>query len=132
VWEECRKMLSFGIVGISGIFVNMGVLWLLTSTAGIPDLASLAIAIELSIVNNFAWNERWTFGGGEGHRFSKVRHRFVSFQAVSAGGAVINYVLYYLLTRFGGVWFLLANLVSILIAFTWNYLVNRNVTWRSG
>ena len=132
VWEECRKMLSFGIVGCSGIFVNMGILWLLTSIAGIPDLASLAIAIELSIVNNFVWNERWTFGGGEGHRFGKVPHRFASFQAVSIGGALINWVLYLLLTRLGGVEWLLANLVAILVAFAWNYLVNRNVTWRRG
>jgi dolichol-phosphate mannosyltransferase len=129
VWEECRKMLSFGIVGISGIFVNIGLLWLLTSIAGIPDLASLAIAIELSIVNNFVWNERWTFGGGEEHKFGKVRHRFASFQLISIGGALINWVLYLLLTRLGGVEWLLADLVAILVAFAWNYLVNRNVTW---
>ena len=130
VWEECRKILSFGIVGISGIFVNMGVLWLLTSIAGIPDLISLAIAIELSIVNNFVWNDLWTFG--EGHRSRNVWHRFISFQLVSIGGALINWFLYYLLTRFGGVEYLLANLMAILVAFSWNYLVNRNITWRRG
>lgn len=130
-WEEWEKILRFAVVGCSGIVVNMGLLWLLT-TAGIPDLVSLAVAIELSIVNNFIWNERWTFGGGEGHRFSKVRHRFTSFQAVSIGGALINWVLYLLLTRLGGFEWLLANLAAILVAFAWNYLVNRNVTWRGG
>ena len=130
VWEECRKIFSFGIVGISGIVVNMGLLWRLTTCAGVPDLLSLVIAIELSIVNNFAWNERWTFGGGEVHRFGWAGHRFAAFQLVSVGGALINWVLYLLLTRLGGVQFLVADLVAILVAFTWNYLVNRNVTWR--
>jgi dolichol-phosphate mannosyltransferase len=131
-WEEWRKILRFGVVGCSGIVVNIGLLWILTAIAGIPDLASLAIAIELSIVNNFLWNEHWTFGGGEGHRLGDVRARFVSFQLVSLGGAVINWVLYYLLTRWAGVYWLLANLVAIFIAFAWNYLVNRNLTWRRG
>jgi dolichol-phosphate mannosyltransferase len=131
-WEEWRKILRFGVVGCSGIVVNIGLLWILTAFAGIPDLVSLAVAIELSIVNNFLWNELWTFGGGEGHRLGDVRHRFVSFQAVSIGGALINWVLYYLLTRWAGVYWLVANLVAILIAFAWNYLVNRNLTWRRG
>ena len=130
VWGECRKIFSFGIVGLSGIVVNMGLLWLLTTFAGVPDLLSLVIAIEISIVNNFAWNERWTFGGGEAHRFGWAGHRFAAFQLVSVGGALINWVLYLLLTRLGGVQFLVADLVAILVAFTWNYLVNRNVTWR--
>ena len=129
VWEEWEKILRFAVVGCSGIVVNMAVLWLLTSVAGIPDLASLAIAIELSILNNFFWNDRWTFGCGEEHRTRKVWYRLALFQLVSMGGALINWVLYYLLTRLGGVEFLLANLVSILVAFAWNYLVNRNVTW---
>ncbi|HVP24456.1 MAG TPA: glycosyltransferase family 2 protein, partial [Methanomicrobiales archaeon] len=129
-WEEWRRILRFGIVGLSGIVVNIGLLWVLTAFAGIPDLVSLAIAIELSIVNNFLWNEHWTFGGGEGHRLGDVRTRFVSFQAVSIGGALINWVLYFLLTRWAGVFWLLANLVAILVAFAWNYLVNRNLTWR--
>jgi dolichol-phosphate mannosyltransferase len=131
-WEEWRKILRFGVVGCSGIVVNIGLLWILTTFAGIPDLVSLAIAIELSIVNNFLWNEHWTFGGGEAHRLGDVRHRFVSFQAVSIGGALINWFLYFLLTRWAGVYWLLANLVAILVAFAWNYLVNRNLTWRRG
>jgi len=127
-WEEWQKILRFAAVGCSGIVVNIGLLGILTVFVGIPDLGSLAIAIELSIVNNFLWNEHWTFGGVEGHRLD-VRHRFVSFQAVSIGGALINWVLYYLLTRLAGVYWLLANLVAILITFVWNYVVNRNVTW---
>jgi dolichol-phosphate mannosyltransferase len=49
---------------------------------------------------------------------------------VSIGGALINWLLYLVLTRLGGLYWLLANLLAILVAFAWNYLVNRNVTWR--
>jgi dolichol-phosphate mannosyltransferase len=48
---------------------------------------------------------------------------------VSAGGAVINWVILFVLTQFGGIFFMVSNLIGILVAFIWNYVVNRNVTW---
>jgi dolichol-phosphate mannosyltransferase len=131
-WEEIEKIGRFAIVGCSGILVNVGFLWLFTTVAGIPDLVSLIFAIELSIVNNFFWNEYWTFGGMKDHRLGDVRHRFLSFQAVSIGGALINWFLYLALTRMAGVYWLLADLVAIFVAFAWNYLLNRHVTWKRG
>jgi dolichol-phosphate mannosyltransferase len=129
VWEECRKILSFGIVGISGIVVNMGILWLLTSYAGIYYLVSAVIAIELSILNNFLWNDLWTFGSDTAHRSRSPGHRIGLFHLVSAGGAAINWVILFVLTQFGGIFFMVSNLIGILVAFIWNYVVNRNVTW---
>jgi dolichol-phosphate mannosyltransferase len=129
VWEECRKILSFGIVGISGIFVNMGVLWLLTSYAGIYYLVSAIIAIEVSILNNFLWNDLWTFGSDREHQKRSSAGRLWLFHLVSAGGAAINWVILLTLTQFAGVYYLASNLIGILIAFIWNYLVNRHVTW---
>jgi len=129
-WRELRKILRFALVGISGILVNMGILIGLTELAGVPDLLSLVCAIEISILNNFIWNERWTFQDVRDHRMARPWQRLVSFQAVSVGGAAINWCLYLLLTRMGGIFYPLANFIAILIAFVWNYLVNRNVTWR--
>jgi dolichol-phosphate mannosyltransferase len=132
VWKECRKMLSFGIVGISGIFVNMGILWLLTRYAGIYYLVSSIIAIEISVINNFLWNDFWTFGSGREHKRRSFASRFGLFHLVSAGGAVINWVILLVLTQFAGIYYLISNLIGILAGFVWNYLVNRNVTWRGG
>jgi len=129
VWEECRKILSFGIVGISGIVVNMGVLWLLTSYFGIYYLLSAIIAIEVSILNNFLWNDLWTFGRDREHQKRSPAGRIWFFHLVSAGGAAINWVILFVLTQFVGIFFMVSNLIGILVAFVWNYLVNRNVTW---
>jgi len=131
-WEEWRKMVSFGIVGISGIFVNMGLLWLLTRYGGIYYLASSIIAIEVSIINNFFWNDRWTFGSDPDHRRRSTPERFALFHVVSVGGAAINWLILFVLTEFGDIYYLLSNLAGILAGFVWNYLVNRNITWRRG
>lgn len=129
VWDEWVKIVRFGLVGLSGIFVNMGLLYALTEIVGIYYLVSAAIAIELSIVNNFIWNDVWTFKSAGDLRFERKVQRFASFQAVSVGGLAINMVVLYLLADIAGVYYLVANLAGILIAFAWNYGVNRHYTW---
>lgn len=129
VWDEWVKIVRFGLVGFSGIFVNMGLLYALTEIVGIYYLVSAAIAIELSIVNNFIWNDVWTFKSAGDLRFERKVQRFASFQAVSVGGLAINMVVLYLLADIAGVYYLVANLAGILIAFAWNYGVNRHYTW---
>ncbi len=129
VWAEWTKVLRFGFVGLSGILVNMGLLYALTEIAGLYYLVSAAIAIELSIVNNFIWNDVWTFRSAKNLKFKQKISRFGSFQAVSMGGLAINMVILYLLADIVGVYYLIANLVGIFIAFAWNYTMNRHNTW---
>ncbi|MDD4566623.1 MAG: glycosyltransferase family 2 protein [Methanoculleus chikugoensis] len=129
VWSEWTKVVRFGLVGLSGIFVNMGLLYALTEIAGLYYLVSAAIAIELSIVNNFVWNDVWTFKSAGDLRFGRRTRRFWSFQAVSMGGLAINMVVLYLLAGVAGAYYLVANLAGILVAFAWNYAINRHYTW---
>ncbi|MHC1626374.1 MAG: glycosyltransferase [Methanoculleaceae archaeon] len=131
VWHEWKKMLKFSAVGFSGIFVNMGILFILTDIAGFYYLYSALVAIEVSIVNNFVWNDLWTFRSARGLRLGRKVHRFVSFQVVSIGGLLINMCVLYLLTDFAGIYYLISNLVGILAAFLWNYFINRHITWKN-
>jgi dolichol-phosphate mannosyltransferase len=128
-WREWKRIFKFGIVGISGIVVNLGILFLLVEFfAQNKDLASI-IAIEFSILNNFIWNDLWTFSSAEDQSLSGRLPRLVTFNIVSIGGAVINYGIFLILTAWFGVYYLAAQLVGILIAFIWNFLVNRRITW---
>jgi dolichol-phosphate mannosyltransferase len=110
----------------------MGILWILTRFAGIYYLISSIIAIEVSILNNFFWNDRWTFGKMPEHRTRSFASRIMLFHGVSAMGAAINWDFLFFLTQFAGINYLISNLIGIIVAFGWNYLVNRNVTWRRG
>jgi dolichol-phosphate mannosyltransferase len=129
-WREWRRVFKFGIVGISGIMVNLGILYLMVEFFAMnKDLAS-PIAIEFSILNNFIWNDLWTFGSDEDQMVSGRWHRLVAFNIVSVGGAVINYAIFLALTSWLAVYYLAAQLLGILIAFVWNFLVNRRITWK--
>ncbi|PKL65756.1 MAG: glycosyltransferase family 2 protein [Methanomicrobiales archaeon HGW-Methanomicrobiales-3] len=128
-WREWKRVFKFGIVGLSGIIVNLGILWLLVEYALLDKNIASLIAIEISILHNFVWNDLWTFRAKEDVRITSRWQRLIAFNLVSIGGSVINWGLFLLLTAGFSVYYLLAQLIGILVAFVWNFLVNRRVTW---
>lgn len=53
----------FLAVSIVGLGVNLGMLELLVSVAGLPELLSQAVAVAVAMPVNFIGNKLWTFGG---------------------------------------------------------------------
>ena len=86
------RFLKFGAVGASGVVVNLGALWALRN-AGLVDTAASALAIELSILSNFAFNELWTFTDRRDPGQSAM-HRCLRFQLVSLVGAGIQWTVF--------------------------------------
>lgn len=129
IWKEIKRALKFVTVGVSGTFVNTGVLFLLTEYAGIYYIFSSLIAIETSIVTNFLLNDFWTFG--EKHNNISRKHmRFLSYQLVCTAGLLINITILFLLTNLTDMWYISANIIAIICVFIWNFLINRNITWK--
>jgi dolichol-phosphate mannosyltransferase len=128
--KEWEKVIKFGLVGLSGIIVNEGVLIYLREYAGYSIPAASVFAIELSILSNFLWNDLWTFRSEKEHSLSGRWQRFAAFQFVSIGGALINFAILNLFAIILGIDYRIANIIGILIAFAWNFLINRNLTWK--
>lgn len=128
-WKEWKIVIKFGLVGLSGIFVNMGVLIYLKEYVHLPIPISSFFAIELSIINNFLWNDLWTFKADQLQKISNRWNRLLSFQFVSAGGSIINYGILNFLAIILGIDYRISNFVGILFGFGWNFLVNRRITW---
>ncbi len=129
-WREWKRVFKFGIVGISGIVVNQVLLISLKESAGFPLWIAGAIAIEVAIINNFLWNDLWTFNAGERqNKLSSRWHRLLSFEIVSSGGAIINYTILNLMVLLLATDYKIANIIGILLGFMWNFTVNRRFTW---
>ena len=121
-----RRFTKFCVVGLSGVLVNEGLLYLFTDFLGIFFLLSSLVAIEISILTNFSLNEIWTFRDMRGGR--EVYTRMYMYNLVALGGLVINlFILYVLATS--GMHYLLANLFGIAGGVIWNYLINYRWTW---
>ena len=127
-WREWKKIFKFGIVGISGIVVNLVILQLLLM-AGISGDIALVFAIAVAILNNFIWNDFWTFRSSPKRQSTSIWHRLWLFYTVSPGGAIINYGIAMALTSLAGMNIFLSDGIGIIVGFGWNFLINRRFTW---
>ncbi|MGB2981018.1 MAG: GtrA family protein, partial [Candidatus Zixiibacteriota bacterium] len=59
--KEVRRIVKFGLVGTWGFLVNMFFLWFFTETVGLFYLFSSLIAIEISLIKNYVFNDLWTW-----------------------------------------------------------------------
>ena len=128
-WQEWKKIIKFGLVGLFGIIVNEGFLIILKEYAGFPIPVASLLAIELSIMCNFLLNDLWTFRDSSKHKLTRWWQRLLSFQVVSIGGAIINFSILNFMAYVMGVDYRVANIIGILVGFGWNFFVNRRVTW---
>ncbi len=136
LWEPAGfgRFMRYCLVGGSGVVVNMGVLWWLKGSGALGTLRAGTVAIELSILNNFLWNELWTFRD-RSHARPGVRDRLVrlvQFHLVCGIGAVWQLGILWGLAIQWQWHYLLANLMAIVVVTLWNYGLNTTWTWTRG
>ena len=129
-----ERFLRFGLVGLSGVFVDMTILYLLSdpTTLHLPLTRSKIAAGELAIINNFLWNDRWTFGDitSKQQGWSQRSKRFLKFNVVCLAGLVLNVLVLNLVFNFVIHNRYIANLIAIAVATVWNFWVNLKLSWR--
>ncbi len=128
--RHAGRFARFLTVGLSGVFVNMGMLWFLTEVGGVYYLLSSLAAVESSIVTNFLLNNAWTF---RDRSHGEVSPRALCrYNLVCLGGIVMSSAILYSLTTWVGVYYLLANLAAMSVTALWNFAANASWTWRAG
>lgn len=128
-FNRSRVFVKFCIVGLSGVLVNMGIYAGLTRLLGIPMEFASPVAIELSILSNFALNHLWTFKWRQTN--SSWRRKLLQFHLVSSVAAVVNYSVLLGLVKIFGVWDIAANLAGIAAGTVINYGMNSLWTWKN-
>jgi dolichol-phosphate mannosyltransferase len=131
-------VLKFGLVGLSGVFVNLGFLWLFAERLAMGETLSSAAAIELSIIWNFFLNNSFTFRDrNQGARVG-LGARLFRYNLVSLVGLGIQLVTFLALnalllrllhrTEIGRLRYV-SQCVGIGVAMTWNFASNFLWTW---
>jgi dolichol-phosphate mannosyltransferase len=128
------RFIQFCLVGLTGVVVDMGLLFLLSDPSMLawPLTRSKIIASELAIINNFLWNDLWTFGDITRRQPSKRQRikRFIKFNLICLAGLVLNVILLNLFFNVFGLNRYLANFCAIAIVTFWNFWVNLKLSWR--
>ena len=133
IWPAVR-FIKFCLVGLSGVIVDMGVLYVLSdpSMLGWGLTRSKIISAELALINNFIWNDIWTFSdiSNEQRKWDQRLKRLLKFNIICLIGIAINVIVLNLLFNFAGVNRYIANLIAIAVTTFWNFLVNLKFSWR--
>jgi dolichol-phosphate mannosyltransferase len=128
------RFIRFGVVGFSGVFVDMAVLYLLSdpSTLALPLTRSKIISGEIAIFNNFLWNDAWTFAdiSMQQKGWKQRIKRFFKFNVICWAGLVLNVVVLNIVFNLLIPNRYIANLIAIAVATIWNFWVNLKLSWR--
>ena len=129
-----NRFIRFAIVGLSGVAVDMGLLFVFSDPTMLAWglTRSKLLASEMAIVNNFIWNDTWTFRDLSAHQRGMTQRlrRFGKFQLVCLAGVIINAVLLNLQFNLLGMNRYLANAIAIVLVTGWNYWLNLKLSWR--
>ncbi len=137
--RKVKTFVKFGLVGVTGTtldftFYNLFILFLHLQPA-----VSKGFSSEIAIINNFTWNNKWTFR----HRktSTSLSRKFVTFNMVSLGGLLIAVLIVRMLHILYGDG--TAQILGLHVAFynlyffatvppvwSWNFVMNHLITWR--
>lgn len=128
-----RRFAKFGLVGFSGVLVDTGVFFLLADARTLEwDFSvSKVLAAEAAILNNFVWNEVWTFRDLAADRTSwrDRLSRLGKFNVICTAGIVLSVLLLNAQVRTLGMNIYAANLIAILVVSLWNFWMNLRFGW---
>ena len=129
------RFLKFGTVGASGTFVNLGVLYIgqefLFRAIAQPEMRlnfSLAGAILVATINNFTWNRIWTWQDRSRNQGRSVLVQFGQYALACWVGILLQVVFTKILVVY--LHYLVANLIAIVFASVFNFIVNDLWTFR--
>ncbi len=125
--DKVSRFARFGVVGTSGLVVNMLVLAALAGMAGIHYLAAAIIATQASTTWNFLLTEGWVFSDRTGR--SGVFRRAALFFVMNNAALLLRGPMLFLLVSVAGINYLVSNLVSLLALTLTRFVVADGWIW---
>lgn len=119
------RIVKFGIVGLSGMVIKLGIMCGLTELFGIHYTISYGTGFTLSVINNYFWNSKFTYKD----RISGRKELF-KYASVSSLTLAINEVIIFIMTGIIGIWYVISAIVGIGIAFLVNFFFSHKFVWQ--
>jgi putative flippase GtrA len=115
------RWLKFNAVGAIGICVQLGVLALLSSGLGLNYLIATAVAVEIAVLHNFLWHERFTWSDRCAH--SRLA-RLLKFNFTTGSFSLLGNVIFTKLLADAGCGYVFANATAIVLCSIINFMLN--------
>lgn len=127
-----RQFIKFGVVGITGTLIDLGVYNLLALLFGFNIYFARTISFVLAATNNYILNRKWTFR----NKNKNVAKQFFKFFLISLIGLGLNLIIMKFCQK------LVVNvqneflklnipvLIAIVIVLFWNFFINKYWTFK--
>lgn len=137
--RKAKTFIKFAIVGFTGTLVDFAFYKFFINGFGILPATAKGFSAEAGVINNFTWNNFWTF------RYRKTKtnllQKFILYNLISLGGILIGVLIVKVLfTIFGNGFVVIFGrpvafnnfyfFATIPPVMVWNFLVNHLVTWK--
>ncbi len=122
------EFIKFALVGASGTFINIGILWFLTEILGIHYIVSEIIAFIVSGISNYILNKIWTF---QERINQEPGMKYIKFLIISIIALLVNISILFILVEFFDMWYIFAEVYAIAGAFILNYIGNKLWTFNN-
>lgn len=88
-WRQCARFGRFNLVGALGAAIQVLLFYLLMKCRQMPETAAAAIAVEIVVLHNFFWHERFTW---RDQRSGGLRQRTIRLWRFHAANGLISVV----------------------------------------
>ena len=125
-----RKAISFGLVGLTGVFVQLFVLYFLMWITNYTFINVLPFAVITAASSNFLINNLLTFRNkrlkGRALMIGLLKFLLVSSLPVFANVGLASSFYFYIFSNT-----LISQLAGIIIVFIWNYAASSKLVWNN-
>ena len=121
------KFIRYGIVGVFGLFVDMGIFYILHKMFGVNYIISNIVSSTLAVIHNFIINSVFTFKVKD-----KPLKRFVSFYSIALVGMAVSSGLLVLMIDGLNMDSMISKVISVVIVAIMQYFLNKRLTFREG
>ena len=132
VLTRFTRFFRFAVVGFSGVFIDLGAFYLLHHFFKLQLTASSMLSTEIAIVNNFIWNDVWTFSDVLQHQTTNTERfqRFLKFNLICFLGLIINSLIVNFMFFKFDINEYIAKFVAIGCVTLWNFGLNMTFNWK--
>lgn len=122
------QFIKFCFVGGMGTLLNLFILYTSVEFFRIWYIYGAAIAFVVVITFNFTLNKFWTFRDKK-KASNVVMGQYMKYVVIGGTGMGINIFSLFILVEFFHIWYLMAEIIAIIIATLWNFEGSRYVVF---
>ena len=131
-WElpEAARFLKFCLVGLNGVIVNLGLLYIFVEWFNIQEVIAFTVSILISILVNYFLNSRFTYGDNRSKSKRESLQRLSYYYAFAGLTMFVTLAVYHELINSLGVPYLLSGLLSIIATTVLNFVLVTKIIWK--